>query len=88
MEPWYRKNLFSAEYLRERAGKEERIPPVVHPDMLKRQGLEIFEIGHQALLWRVEPGYWPKSWYVRLAYGGPESSFFLNKELILARICQ
>ena len=34
IEPWYRQNIFFARYNPENAGREKRISPVIHPDMI------------------------------------------------------
>ena len=60
IQPWYRQNIFSAERHPELAGTEERIDPVIHPDMLHL----FVEEGCHAYNREIEIGRMPVEWYV------------------------
>jgi len=59
IEPWYRQNVFMATWAPDRAGREPRIKPVVHPDMhpflsfdfQRRRDLSLIEAGSQSVGW-------------------------------------
>jgi hypothetical protein len=62
IEPWYRQNVFWARHDPSRAGQEERLRPVVHP--------ELFEALRQTAIFEglelIAKGSMPWTWYVSL----------------------
>jgi SAM-dependent methyltransferase len=64
IEPWYRQNLFVARRNEEMAGKEDRIKPVIHPEMLINLNPRFELLPKQFRL--CEDGQMPFKWYVRL----------------------
>lgn len=63
IEPWYRQNIFVAKYKPDMAGKEARILPVIHPNMLS---FEAFNRERAVWISQVESGGCPVSWYLSL----------------------
>jgi SAM-dependent methyltransferase len=64
IEPWYRQNLFIAVKDFSTAGKEERIRPVVHPDMNSWMFPEVERFASH--LRQVEDGRMPVAWYFKV----------------------
>ncbi len=58
IEPWYRQNLFVAEYNPEEAGNEASIPRVWHPDAWWLGNREFFTN-------KIEDGVMPTGWYLK-----------------------
>jgi SAM-dependent methyltransferase len=64
VEPWYRQNVFVARRDPVKAGKEPRIPAVVHPaicDLMVREGVRAEFPNHVRA---IEQGGMPKEWYL------------------------
>lgn len=61
IEPWYRQNMFRATRDPSRAGKEPRIPSVVHPDFLDDVAWDRVT---SAYLAQIETGSLPVFWYL------------------------
>lgn len=59
IEPWYRQNMFLARLETEAAGREPRIPPVVHPGMMA----SFFHTHAVNQIQRIERGLMPIRWY-------------------------
>jgi SAM-dependent methyltransferase len=51
IEPWYRQNVFLAHRFPEKAGKEARIKPVIHPEMLRIMSMGPIRNGSYPLKW-------------------------------------
>jgi SAM-dependent methyltransferase len=60
IQPWYRQNIFTARRDPGEAGKEKRIEPVVHPDMLPL----LMEACCTARQSQIEKGALPFRWYL------------------------
>jgi SAM-dependent methyltransferase len=60
IEPWYRQNLMLAECRPERAGKESRIQPVIHPAMVDIYSWDRIEGDRVG----ITQGSMPLAWYV------------------------
>jgi SAM-dependent methyltransferase len=66
VEPWYRQNIFVATRLSGTAGREPRINPVIHPDMLRDEGFDIFRKVEQRCIEQIETGLKSAHWYASL----------------------
>jgi SAM-dependent methyltransferase len=66
IEPWYRQNIFLAQHAPDIAGKEPRLRPVIHPDMLEIKGFDTFVVAEGERLDRIEAGSKPIFWYASL----------------------
>jgi len=64
IEPWYRQNIFVATRSIDLASREERIRPVLHPDMLG----EAFLSERAKYKSELESGILPVSWYLSLPH--------------------
>ena len=68
IEPWYRQNIFLAVRNPRCAGKEARIPPIVHPEICLN-GRKISEIQkgkiRQEQIRQIEKGSKPAVWYLK-----------------------
>jgi SAM-dependent methyltransferase len=69
VEAWYRQNLFIAERNPVEAGKESRIRPVVHPDMLRALQSPAIRQDRSATLSRIENGEMPLRWILVTSAG-------------------
>jgi SAM-dependent methyltransferase len=65
IEPWYRQNTFFAERQPELAGKEARIMPVLHPDLLAEMFAPQREETERNVSSCIEAGQLPGLWYVK-----------------------
>ncbi len=64
IEPWYRQNLFSARRNPVGAGNEERIQPVIHPELLPFfEQVQSREVEHR-ILQGIREGSLPAKWYL------------------------
>lgn len=63
VEPWYRQNMMMAVRDSDRAGKEPRIKPVIHPGI----GFDPRSLLEPRLAW-IESGSLPWAWYARLPF--------------------
>jgi hypothetical protein len=61
IEPWYRQNMFRATRDLQRAGREPRIPSVVHPDFLRDVAWDRVVSDYRS---QIESGSLPVSWYL------------------------
>jgi len=66
IEVWYRQNVMVAERSPERAGKEDRIASVIHPEMLVHMAAPYRVQGGESTLARIEDGRFPPGKYVSL----------------------
>jgi hypothetical protein len=64
VEAWYRQNSFVATRATDRAGKESRIKPVIHPQMLAIKGFDIFSEEQRLYFAQIESGAQPLLWYL------------------------
>ena len=66
VEPWYRQNMFVARRDPATAGKERRIPAVLHPDMATlKQSADTFRA---KTVQEIEAGGMPAAWYCSLPF--------------------
>jgi hypothetical protein len=63
IECWYRQNMFCAWKNPEQAGKEPRIPAVLHPEVSA-------PMGWGAVMSRIEEGRMSAAWYARIPFQG------------------
>ena len=84
IEPWYRQNLFLAQRDSDMAGRESRIPAVIHPkifqiwDEEKRHAFEtqcntVVAESRPELIRQIEQGGMPLGWYLSSALSGISS---------------
>jgi SAM-dependent methyltransferase len=66
VEPWYRQNIFRAVRSPETAGREARILPVVHPEMVARRCFDWFETEMRKCVSEIERGDRSVTWYFSL----------------------
>lgn len=66
VEPWYRQNIFTAKYSPTEAGREPRIRPLIHPEMLERMAFTHFVDSQSLAIDKVANGRMPLSWYAAL----------------------
>jgi SAM-dependent methyltransferase len=82
IEPWYRQNVFIAKYSPSQAGQEERIQPIIHPEMLPmlltaiEAGQENIQALHLEQLQQVETGSLDVGWYVRTPFKALYTKFW------------
>lgn len=65
IEPWYRQNMFVAKKNVFKAGKEPRIMPVIHPDMVPDLSKDLQRKAVQDNLNKIEAGLMSVHWYVQ-----------------------
>jgi SAM-dependent methyltransferase len=66
VEPWYRQNIFVARRASATAGREARINPVIHPEMLRLEALDLFSEIETKCVEQIEAGSKSLSWYAWL----------------------
>jgi SAM-dependent methyltransferase len=66
IEPWYRQNMFLAIRDEQTAGKESRIPGVIHPSMFDNNAIPSRSVYRRQVLEQVEGGSEPIPWYLAL----------------------
>jgi hypothetical protein len=76
IEPWYRQNLFAAFKDPDNAGKEPRIPAVVHPCLIEPIGSQFRKEGARSMQLKVEAGAMPLRWYVWRGVGAIAKKLF------------
>ena len=76
VEPWYRQNLFVAVKDPVKAGKEPRIPAVVHPCLMEAMGAQFGKEGAARMRLKVEAGAMPLRWYVSRGVGAMAKKIF------------
>lgn len=76
VEPWYRQNLFAAVKDPQDAGKEPRIPAVVHPSLVDAMGAHFGREGAARMRLKVEAGGMPLRWYVSRGVGAITKKLF------------
>jgi hypothetical protein len=64
IEPWYRQNVFVAKRAPARAGREERLRPVVHPEFLYGTEYEIVRNARFSSMTAIEGGEMTVGWYL------------------------
>ncbi len=73
IEPWYRQNIFLALKAPDKAGKEPRIPGVLHPDFFQDGKLPNHAASsktREEYLWQIQQGSMPSNWYFTTACSG------------------
>lgn len=65
IEPWYRQNMFVARRSAADAGREPRICPVLHPDLIDFVDVNNWRKG---MLQRIESGLMPVKWYANIPF--------------------
>lgn len=70
VEPWYRQNMFMASRDSVRAGKEPRIIPVIHPELMPHFETASRADASAAQIRRMEEGHVPVNWYFSAAATG------------------
>lgn len=70
IEPWYRQNIFIAYRASEMAGREPRIAPVIHPQMIPLVAVELCAEAQNQKLKRIEQGSQPLAWYLHIPIKG------------------
>jgi SAM-dependent methyltransferase len=63
IEPWYRQNMFQARRAPEVAGREPRLRPVIHPEMLEIKAFDAFAEVERSCIDRIEAGSKSVYWY-------------------------
>ena len=76
IEPWYRQNLFTAVKDPNKAGKEPRIPAVLHPSLIEPIGSQFRKEGARSMQLKVESGGMPLRWYVSRSMGAITKKLF------------
>lgn len=83
IEPWYRQNLFIARYAPDKAGKENRIKAVIHPELLSFIETdfekEAKKVAYKERVAQIENGVMPVRWYF-------ESSFSSMRKKLERRV--
>jgi hypothetical protein len=64
VESWYKQNMFVARYFPQEAGKERRIPPVIHPAMMPAFELAL----RDTVLQQIARGGMTDRWYLALPF--------------------
>lgn len=76
IEPWYRQNIFCAERAPGTAGKEPRIPAVIHPNLAQTTNRAAALHSREALLSGIHNGQMPVGWYLRAPFTGLFAKLF------------
>jgi SAM-dependent methyltransferase len=70
IEPWYRQNMFIAERNDREAGKEGRICPVVHPEVLHDMQKFAIRQARNAVLSKISQGEMSLGWHLKMPVQG------------------
>ena len=68
VEPWYRQNIFTARRAPAEAGREPRIPAVVHPGLIPWLKYEMFGESFGLHVEQIEEGRQPLGWYFKAPF--------------------
>ena len=70
VEPWYRQNMFTARRAPAEAGKEARVPAVIHPKMMPSVRPRMAGKAFSAHLDQIRNGHMPTGWYLTIPFWG------------------
>jgi len=68
VEPWYRQNLFAARHAPQEAGKEPRIPSVIHPEMMPWFESGMAAEAFSAHVNQIQKGRMTLGWYLSIPF--------------------
>jgi hypothetical protein len=68
VEPWYRQNMFTARHAPDEAGKELRIPAVLHPKIVPSFEAEMAVKVFSAHVEQIQKGRLPLGWYLNVPF--------------------